>query len=79
MTVAKTPVSILQELLQKVNKTPQYDLLPSEGFGTHNPTFHYRVEAGQVVGFGKARSKKDAKHEAAKDALAKFTDLGIFF
>lgn len=76
--MSKTPVSILQEFMIKKGCCPQYDLLPSEGLGTHLPTFHYQVTAGTVVAIGKARSKKDAKHEAAKLALDQLNLLGLY-
>lgn len=72
----KTPVMILQELMQKRGKIPHYDLLHSERSGTHDPRFHYRVNADNVIANGIARSKKEAKHEAAKNALEQFTEQG---
>ena len=38
-----TPISMLQELCQKLNKTPRYDLLTMEG-RAHQPSFVFRFE-----------------------------------
>lgn len=75
--LSKTPVSLLQELMGKRNITPSYDLLPSsEGIGTHSPIFCIKVTTTIVEAVGKGRSKKDAKHEAARNALEKLANLG---
>jgi len=37
-----TPISMLQELCQKLNKTPRYDLLTMEG-RAHQPSFVFRL------------------------------------
>lgn len=38
-----TPISMLQELCQKLNKTPRYDLLTMEG-RAHQPSFVFRFD-----------------------------------
>lgn len=75
--MSKTPVSILQELMTKRSIVPNYELLAnSEGLGTHIPTFYYRVIAEPVQAVGRGRSKKEAKHEAARMALEKLAEYG---
>ena len=48
----KTPISFLQELCTKRGITPQYDLIANEG-AVHEPTFVFRVTAGEYVGTGR--------------------------
>ncbi|XP_043269785.1 RISC-loading complex subunit tarbp2-like isoform X2 [Venturia canescens] len=67
---SKTPVSVLQELLSRRGTTPKYELVQIEG-AVHEPTFRYRVTVADVVAMGTGRSKKDAKHAAAKAVLDK--------
>ncbi len=50
----KTPISYLQELCTKRNVTPQYDLIANEG-AVHEPTFVFRVIAGEFFGSGKGK------------------------
>jgi len=63
-----TPISMLQELCQKLNKTPRYDLLTMEG-RAHQPSFVFRCTVGDVNGEGHGTSKKSAKHQAAENVL----------
>lgn len=63
-----TPISMLQELCQKLNKTPRYDLLTMEG-RAHQPSFVFRCTVGDVTGEGHGTSKKSAKHQAAENVL----------
>ncbi|XP_076266331.1 protein Loquacious-like isoform X5 [Rhynchophorus ferrugineus] len=66
---AKTPVSVLQELLSRRGITPKYELLQIEG-AIHEPVFRFRVFLNNdFVATGTGRSKKDAKHTAAKNLL----------
>ncbi|XP_048522470.1 interferon-inducible double-stranded RNA-dependent protein kinase activator A homolog isoform X4 [Dendroctonus ponderosae] len=66
---SKTPVSVLQELLCRRGMTPKYELLQIEG-AIHEPVFRYRVFLNSdLVATGTGRSKKDAKHAAAKNLL----------
>lgn len=67
---SKTPVSVLQELLSRRGTTPKYELVQIEG-AIHEPTFRYRVTVADVVAMGTGRSKKEAKHAAAKAVLDK--------
>lgn len=71
MCKGKTEVSLLHELLSKRGKTPNYELLQTEG-ETHEPTFRYKVTFGNDYGIGSASSKKQAKHQAARDLLGIF-------
>ncbi|XP_008198431.1 RISC-loading complex subunit tarbp2 isoform X3 [Tribolium castaneum] len=65
----KTPVSVLQELLSRRGATPKYELVQIEG-AIHEPIFRYRVFINNdLVATGTGRSKKDAKHAAAKNLL----------
>ncbi|XP_015432541.1 PREDICTED: interferon-inducible double-stranded RNA-dependent protein kinase activator A homolog [Dufourea novaeangliae] len=64
----KTPVSILQEMMVKKQTVPDYELI-HDGGGTHMNTFTYRVSCDGLSAIGIGRSKKDAKHEAAKAML----------
>ncbi|XP_068988366.1 protein Loquacious-like [Bombus flavifrons] len=61
----KTPVSMLHEIMAKNLVTPNYELI-HDGGGTHINTFTYRVTCEGLTATGVGRSKKDAKHEAAK-------------
>lgn len=64
----KTPVSILQEMMVKKSTVPNYELI-HDGGGTHMNTFTYKVTCDGLSAIGTGRSKKDAKHEAAKEML----------
>ena len=50
----KTPISFLQELCTKRGLTPQYDLIANEG-AVHEPTFVFKVTAGDIIGTGKGQ------------------------
>lgn len=64
----------LQEYLQsKKIPSAKYTLISKSG-QEHAPEFLVRVIAGEIVGDGSGKSKKDAEQAAAKDALLK---LGI--
>lgn len=66
----KTPVSVLQELLSRRGITPTYDLVQIEG-AIHEPTFRYRVTYGNKDAMGAGKSKKEAKHQAARNLIGK--------
>jgi len=70
----KTPISFLQELCTKRGITPQYDLVSNEG-AVHEPSFVFKVSAGEFNGTGKGPSKKKAKHNAALSVLNQMTGL----
>lgn len=76
----KTPVSILQELLSRRMITPSYELVQIEG-AIHEPTFRYRVSFNDkeipFTAMGAGRSKKEAKHAAAKSLIDKLTGISI--
>ncbi|XP_032879754.1 interferon-inducible double-stranded RNA-dependent protein kinase activator A isoform X1 [Amblyraja radiata] len=64
----KTPISLLQEYCTKNGKTPQYELVNSEG-QAHLPSFTFRATVGEVSCKGQGQSKKAAKHKAAAAVL----------
>uniref|UniRef100_UPI00398EA5D7 interferon-inducible double-stranded RNA-dependent protein kinase activator A homolog A-like n=1 Tax=Pristiophorus japonicus TaxID=55135 RepID=UPI00398EA5D7 len=64
----KTPISMLQEYCTKNDKTPQYELVKSEG-QAHLPSFTFRATVGEVNCTGQGQSKKAAKHKAAAAVL----------
>lgn len=66
--MSKTPVSILQEMMVKNKITPNYELI-HDGGGSHMNVFAYQVKCDDLIASGIGRSKKDAKHEAAKAML----------
>ncbi|XP_037957727.1 interferon-inducible double-stranded RNA-dependent protein kinase activator A homolog [Teleopsis dalmanni] len=70
----KTPVSILQEFLSRRGITPTYELVQIEG-AIHEPTFRYRVSYNNrdepITAMGAGRSKKEAKHAAARALIEK--------
>ncbi|XP_076671282.1 protein Loquacious-like isoform X1 [Andrena cerasifolii] len=75
----KTPVSILQELLSRRDTTPKYELIQVEG-AIHEPIFRYRVTVADIVdpivsAMGTGKSKKEAKHAAARAVLDKLCRL----
>lgn len=65
---SKTPISSLQEICQRMGKTPQYDLTAMEG-RAHQPQFVYRCTVGDIMRSGQGGSKKAAKHAAAEAVL----------
>ncbi|XP_073980908.1 protein Loquacious-like isoform X3 [Rhodnius prolixus] len=66
----KTPVTLLQELLVKQQQLPAYSLILN-GTGTHQPIFKFEVSASGETAIGTGKSKKEAKHEAARLLLEK--------
>lgn len=70
----KTPVSVLQELLSRRGITPTYDLVQIEG-AIHEPTFRYRVAFADKDAMGAGRSKKEAKHQAARNLIDQLLDI----
>ncbi|XP_058126425.1 RISC-loading complex subunit tarbp2-like [Anopheles coustani] len=65
----KTPKTALQELLNR-GITPQYNLIQVEG-AVHEPTFRYRVSYQDKDAMGTGKSKKEAKHAAARALIDK--------
>lgn len=70
--MSKTPVSLLQEQMMRKGHTPHYELI-MDGTGSHDPIFKYQVTVDNISAIGTGRSKKEAKHDAAKIALEKLT------
>ncbi|KAJ9592988.1 hypothetical protein L9F63_015358 [Diploptera punctata] len=52
---------------------PQYDLI-HDGGGTHEAIFKYRVQVDDVTAIGSGRSKKEAKHDAARNMLQRLRE-----
>ena len=64
------PVGTLQEHAQsKGGMFPQYKLLQAVG-ESHSPHFTIEVKFGELTAEGSATTKKQAKHEAARNMLA---------
>ncbi|KAL1140794.1 hypothetical protein AAG570_000722 [Ranatra chinensis] len=78
MTSIKTPVTVLQEHLLKRNQVASYNLIYN-GVGTHEPMFKFEVSAGKHTAVGTGKSKKEAKHEAARIVLQKLKSSGEDF
>lgn len=68
-SAGKSPINLLQELCIKKDVTPVYEVINSDG-PTHQPTFCFKVTAGNVTALGKGSSKKAAKHDAAQKAVS---------
>lgn len=68
----RTPVSLMQELLSRRGTAPKYELIQIEG-AINEPIFKYRIslasESKFYVAVGSGKSKKEAKHNAAKSVL----------
>lgn len=68
----RTPVSLMQELLSRRGSAPKYELIQIEGV-INEPIFKYRIslasESKLYVAIGSGKSKKEAKHNAAKSVL----------
>ncbi|XP_049888187.1 uncharacterized protein LOC126382390 isoform X2 [Pectinophora gossypiella] len=64
----KTAVTVLQEMMVKLGQTPEYECISQTG-PQHLAMFEYRCMARGVVVTAEARSKKDAKQEAARRML----------
>nr|WDW26283.1 R2D2 [Amrasca biguttula biguttula] len=60
----KTPVTILQETLQKKGIVPYYELIYN-GMTDLVPIFKYKVSAEGLSAIGEGKTKKAAKHDAA--------------
>jgi len=76
-TVQKTPISYLQEMCTKRTLKPEYELLSTEG-QVHEPTFMYRVTVNDLSAVGQGKSKKTAKHLAAKNLLERIVSVGRY-
>lgn len=75
--MAKTPVSILQEMSAKLSiSPPHYELIQSRPEGV-NPEFKFAVSFNGVVAVGTGRSKKEAKHNAAEMAITKLSQQQV--
>jgi len=72
---SKTPVSILQEMCIRKGDVPQYELI-HDGGGSHEALFKYKVLVGEMSAIGSGRSKKEAKHDAAKCLLNRLNAQG---
>ncbi|KAL6436381.1 hypothetical protein ACFW04_004715 [Cataglyphis niger] len=66
--MAKSPISILQELSVKQGYVPIYDYIGVKTDGIYNQ-FVYRVKCKTFIAEGVGCSKKNAKHNAAENML----------
>lgn len=71
MEVEKTPVSILNELMTKLGIVPIYEVTATSNNVFGIKTFDVEVTCDKVTASGSGKSKKEAKHCAAKAMLAK--------
>ncbi|XP_047545692.1 uncharacterized protein LOC125077724 isoform X2 [Vanessa atalanta] len=72
----KTAVTVLQELMIKLGQLPNYECISQSG-PQHQATFEYRCTAHGITVTGQARSKKEAKQEAARRMLMQLHTRGI--
>ncbi|GBP07498.1 Interferon-inducible double-stranded RNA-dependent protein kinase activator A homolog A [Eumeta japonica] len=72
----KTAVSVLQELAVKLGKVPEYECVGQTG-PPHLAVFQYRCTAMGATVIASARSKKEAKQEAARLCLAELAARGM--
>ncbi|XP_028177190.1 interferon-inducible double-stranded RNA-dependent protein kinase activator A homolog isoform X2 [Ostrinia nubilalis] len=71
----KTAVTVLQEMMVKLGQTPDYECIAQSG-PQHLATFEYRCAALGAAVTAAARSKKEAKQEAARLMLRRLALLG---
>ncbi|XP_063375271.1 RISC-loading complex subunit tarbp2-like isoform X2 [Cydia amplana] len=72
----KTPITVLQELMVKFSESPEYECVAQSG-PQHLAVFEYRCAARGHVVSATARSKKEAKQEAARLMLARLAAAGL--
>ncbi|XP_063635970.1 RISC-loading complex subunit tarbp2-like isoform X4 [Cydia splendana] len=72
----KTPITVLQELMVKFSQSPEYECIAQSG-PQHLAVFEYRCSARGHVVSATARSKKEAKQEAARLMLARLAAAGL--
>ncbi|KAI8440640.1 hypothetical protein MSG28_001851 [Choristoneura fumiferana] len=72
----KTAITVLQELMVKYTENPSYECIAQSG-PQHLATFEYRCSARGHVVTATARSKKEAKQEAARLMLQKLAGAGL--
>ncbi|XP_061705949.1 RISC-loading complex subunit tarbp2-like isoform X2 [Cydia pomonella] len=72
----KTPITVLQELMVKFSEAPEYECVAQSG-PQHLAVFEYRCVARGHVVSATARSKKEAKQEAARLMLARLAAAGL--
>ncbi|XP_047517380.1 interferon-inducible double-stranded RNA-dependent protein kinase activator A homolog isoform X1 [Pieris napi] len=71
----KTAISVLQEMMIKAGEVPEYECIAQCG-PQHQATFEYRCKSSGLTVTARARSKKEAKQEAAKRMLAEMFARG---
>lgn len=76
----KTPITILQELCVANGTLPLFNLI-HDGSSLMKPVFKYQVNVFikdmTVSSVGTGRSKKEAKHDSARKALEKLSQLNL--
>nr|XP_037870649.1 R2D2 protein isoform X1 [Bombyx mori]XP_037870650.1 R2D2 protein isoform X1 [Bombyx mori]XP_037870651.1 R2D2 protein isoform X1 [Bombyx mori]XP_037870652.1 R2D2 protein isoform X1 [Bombyx mori]XP_037870653.1 R2D2 protein isoform X1 [Bombyx mori] len=71
----KTPITVLQEMMMKLGQIPEYECVAQSG-PQHQATFEFRCKAlGESVS-ASARSKREAKQEAARAMLLCLSTIG---
>lgn len=69
-------MSVKKNIFLIAGITPNYELVQIEG-AVHQPSFRYRVSFNDKDAMGVGRSKKEAKHAAAKALIDKLTGMNI--
>ncbi|KPJ16254.1 Interferon-inducible double stranded RNA-dependent protein kinase activator A-like A [Papilio machaon] len=72
----KTAVTVLQEMMIKLGLCPEYECIAQSG-PQHLATFEYRCSAHGHTVTATARSKKEAKQEAARLLLLRLAEHGL--
>ncbi|KPJ01081.1 Interferon-inducible double stranded RNA-dependent protein kinase activator A-like A [Papilio xuthus] len=72
----KTAVTVLQEMMIKLGLCPEYECIAQSG-PQHQATFEYRCSAHGHTVTATARSKKEAKQEAARVLLLRLAEHGL--
>lgn len=72
----KTAVTVLHEMMINIGHLPEYECISQSG-PQHQATFEYRCKCQGVSVTGQARSKKEAKQEAAKKMLMQLNARGL--
>ncbi|XP_050313274.1 interferon-inducible double-stranded RNA-dependent protein kinase activator A homolog [Anthonomus grandis grandis] len=75
---SKTPSMVLHELMTKLGLSPPDYNLVFQLSGSHKNRFDFQVNAGGIQATGSGTSKQIGKQQAAKNALEKLAEIGIY-